>query len=289
MTKNISKTICFIGGDERQKYAAINLSEYINVNVAGDIFNNTVRGNGNIKFFDNPLKAIHESNAIILPLPAAAVEKNVSISDIITNSESRLILGGKFSPYFKNVIETAQIKYKDYYEDESFTIKNAFLTAEGAAHLAMSSTKSSLRFSKCAIIGYGRIGKALSSILKAFNSDVTVCARREETLALAEENGLKTQKILSDHALSGIEKSFDIIFNTVPERIISNEILLAIPSKTVLIELASMPGGFDPDIASQCELTFVDGRGIPGKYAPSAAGKILSETIIHYLKQEEIL
>ena len=287
MTKNSNTTICFIGGDERQTHAAANLSEYININVVGDVFKKELCANTN--FFDNPLKAIYGSDVIILPMPAAMSENILPFSELIKHSAGRRILGGKFSPYFKGILENTTVKYKDYYEDECFTVKNAFLTAEGAINLAMSSIKGSLRLSKCAIIGYGRIGKALGSMLRAFNSDVTVWARREETLALAAENGLRSTKISANNALSELSEDFDIIFNTVPERIISNETLLAIPSKTVLIELASLPGGFDPDIASQCELKFVDGKGLPGKYAPMAAGKILSETIIHYLQQEEIL
>ena len=287
MTKNNNTTICFIGGDERQKYAAINISQYTKVNTVGGVFESITGANINV--FDNPLKAIRNAGVIVLPLPAAAAESVLSFDDLVENSADRHILGGKFSPYLKSVMENKKVNYTDYYNDDSFTVKNAFLTAEGAVYLAMSSSKDSIKFSKCAILGYGRIGKALGELLKALYADVTVFARKDEAVTTAVEKGLSSIKISSDRHLSALANNFDIIFNTIPERVISNDVLLALPSKTILIELASLPGGFDPDIATQCEVTFIDGKGLPGKYAPVAAGRILSDTIIQYLKQEELL
>ena len=287
MTQNNS-TVCFIGGDERQKYAAETLSEYINVNTIGSIFDDIKKSN--VRNFDNVKKAIYDTSAIILPLPAASSEREVPFTDLMAAAvqlnKKTYIIGGKFSPYLRGIIETYGIDYYDYYESECFALQNAFITAEGAVNLAMVSTKGALRSSKCAVIGYGRIGKALSVMLKGLNSETTVWARREEALTLASENGFKTEKISDKgESFSKLSNNFDIIFNTVPERIFSNELLISMPQKTVLIELASAPGGFDPDIAMQCELKFVDGRGLPGKYAPKAAGKILSDTILHHLNR----
>ena len=281
--------ICFIGGDERQKYVAEHLAEHININTVGKIFENLKHYR--VSYFENPIKAIYEAQAIILPIPASSSENIIAFSDIaniINKNEGKIyVLGGKFSPYLKGIIQKEDIKYDDYFEDECFTIKNAFLTAEGALQIAMTAIKRSIRFSKCAILGYGRIGKALGEMLKGFYVDVTVLARKEEALALAKENGLKAQNISS--ISNNLNGEFDIIFNTVPERILSNEVLLSIPRHTVLIELASPPGGFDPDIALQCDVHFIDGRGLPGKYAPETAGKIIADTIIQYLKKEGIL
>ena len=287
MTQN-NITVCFIGGDARQRYAAEDLSKQINVNTFGAIFENINRSS--IRHFDSIQKALYDASAIILPLPAALVERDISFVDLVAaaikSNNTPYIIGGKFSPYLKDVMESYVINSYDYCENECFTLQNAFLTAEGAVDLAMKSTDKALRYSECAVIGYGRIGKALSEMLKHLGSDITVWARRDDALALARENKLKTEKIYdNDGSFSKLSKGMDIIFNTVPERILSNELLISIPQNTVLIELASAPGGFDPDIAIQCELKFIDGRGLPGKYAPMSAGRILSDTILQHLKQ----
>lgn len=281
--------VCFIGGDERQVYAVKQLAEYININTAGAIFD-TVK-HSRVSYFESPIKAIYGASAIILPIPASASENIIAfadIADIVRKNEQKVyILGGKFSPYLKGIIQKYDIKYDDYYENECFTVKNAYLTAEGAIQLAMTALKGAIRFSKCAILGYGRIGKALGAMLKSLNADVMVFARKDEALVYASENGLVSQNISSKSNF--ISKDFDVIFNTVPERILSNEDLLSIPSRTILIELASPPGGFDPEIASQCDVRFINGQGIPGKYAPETAGRIVADTILQYLKKEEIL
>jgi hypothetical protein len=103
------------------------------------------------------------------------------------------------------------------------------------------------------------------------------------------KKGFNTYKITEKSEFNKLLCEFDVIFNSVPERIISNETLLSIPSDTVLLELASAPGGFDPDIAGQCDVHFINGKGIPGKYAPKSAGKIVGDTVLQYLKREGIL
>ena len=284
--------ICFIGGDARQRYAAELLSNHIKIHAVGEAFEN-VRNPSVIKF-ENPIKAMYECKAVILPLPAAASEGIIAFTDLIENiirfNRGILLLGGKFSPYLKGILVSSGVKYIDYYEDEIFTVKNAYLTAEGALQLAMASIEGSIRRAKCAIVGYGRIGRALGEMLSAIGADVTVFARKKDALIWAEQTGLRTNVICADGNSSFEALSdYDIVFNTVPERIIPNEILLGITSSTLLIELASPPGGFDPDIAEQCEVHYIQGGGIPGRYAPLAAGRIVGETIIEFLKKEGVL
>ena len=284
--------ICFIGGDERQRYAAEMLADHIKIHAVGKTFEDIK--NPSVINFENPNKAMYEAKAVVLPIPAAVSEGIIPFTDLvenITRSDSVIhLLGGKFSPYLKGIILSSKVKHYDYYEDEIFTIKNAYLTAEGALQLAMASIKGSIRQAKCAIIGYGRIGRALGEMMKAIGANTTVFARKEEMLVWAEHTGLYVNKIVPGKESSlEVLSEFDIVFNTVPERIITNEILLGITSKTLLIELASPPGGFDPDIAEQCEVNFIKAGGLPGKYAPITAGRIVGETIVKFLKKEGIL
>ena len=57
ITKNI--TVCFIGGDERHKYAALYLANILKTNVTGSIFIGAEHPN--INRFENPIKAAHEA------------------------------------------------------------------------------------------------------------------------------------------------------------------------------------------------------------------------------------
>ena len=112
----------------------------------------------------------------------------------------------------------------------------------------------------------------MASMLKGLGNSPTVYARRPEVRALASEMGYD---VIENVTLS----SFDVVFNTVPDRIISDDSLLELPDGKIFIELASSPGGFDSEIAVQCSHTVVDGKALPGKYAPQSAGAILADTV----------
>ncbi len=276
----IKDRFCFIGGDRRQRFTAEILAEAAQVNVIGDCYSDCVKCN----VCSCLPKALHNCEIIVLPLPASKIESVISFDELISAIEDKevLVLGGKFSQYMKQLLTEKGIRNIDYYGDEAFALKNAFLTAEGALSYAMNSYDGDLKTARIAIIGYGRIGSALGELLKGLLCrNVTVFARRDEALVMASERGLQHSRISPDTVFD-----FDLIFNTVPTRVITDKQILDMNGGTVLIELASAPGGFDSDIAEQSGLAVVKAPGVPGTYAPKTAGRILSETITELLTKE---
>ena len=281
MTKG-NLCICFLGGDKRQRYAAEKLSLYAKINAVGECFSGCV----SVNRYESPLKAMHGANVIVLPLPASKNLSPAEFDAVIDNAKSSgaIILGGAFSVYMTDVMDSLGIRYKDYYLDECFTIKNAYLTAEGALNIVMNALESDIKSTSFAVFGYGRIGCALGEVLKALGADVTVYARKPEALALASERGLKTHFISLDDKIKS-----RVILNTVPSRVISNEQILGLDDGTVLIELASDPGGFDFEIAEQCTLKAIKAGGLPGKYAPQSAGEAVADVLLRILESEALL
>ncbi len=276
----INDRFCFVGGDKRQKYAAEMLASKAQVNVIGECYSNCVGCN----ICNNIAKALHNCGVIVLPLPVGKMENVVGFDELISaiNGKEALVLGGKFSQYMKQILLENEIKSLDYYEDEAFALKNAYLTAEGALSYAMNAYDGDLKTARIGIIGYGRIGSALGELLRGLLCrNITVFARREEALVVACERGLSRSFISPDTVYD-----LDLIFNTVPTRVISDKQILEMTSDTVLIELASMPGGFDSDIAEQSGVKVIKAQGIPGVYAPRTAGRILAETITELLTKE---
>ena len=76
----------------------------------------------------------------------------------------------------------------------------------------------------------------------------------------------------------------DIVINTVPKQVLSGHDLSLLPQGTLLLELASLPGGFDPAHGEALGLHTVIGRGLPGKYTPAGAADIIAETIYEELE-----
>ena len=160
----------------------------------------------------------------------------------------------------------------DYSDSESFLLDNAYITAQCAIKLTFENTDFSLHGKRVLVLGYGRIGKYLSSMLKCLCADVFVYARREESQKEASLNGFGICE------LSEIDKlDFDLIYNTVPFKIVKREITDKLRSSALIMELASDPGGFyDENIALKA-------AALPGKLMPQSAGKAIFDYVISIL------
>lgn len=170
---------------------------------------------------------------------------------------------------------------KNYMENENYVLKNAILTAEGAVTYLENETDYSLNNAKVLITGYGRIGKALHKILKAYGSKVTVCSRSTVSKTEAQFNG-------ANHiGFSQLkEKSdFDIVINTVPHIVFTKAELSVLDRDTIILDLASFPGGIDTLVADSLKLKRLSGRAMPSKYTSKTAGICIGEAVLEMIKQ----
>lgn len=161
-------------------------------------------------------------------------------------------------------------------ENEGFTQENAWLTAEGALHAVMGQTGRALCDMNSLVIGYGRIGRGVTHLLRAFASPVTVAARRKESRELAGKNSIPIE------AIPDFLSHVDLIVNTVPFPLLTKELLPFVSKDALLLELASPPYGIDIDAARALGLTVMLESGLPGRYCPYSAAKAM----LHYIKQE---
>lgn len=172
----------------------------------------------------------------------------------------------------------------EYMKNESFVLKNAYLTAEAALSIAINESEKSLINSKILIVGYGRIGKALHKYLTPFSPNITVCARKQEQRSLSEMNNAKAIDIDS---LSK-PNDFDFVFNTVPFPIINEKELKAMKGEPLIIDLASFPGGVDKHLAKSRGLKLIQAWGLPGKYSPRTAGVYVAQAVDEMIRGENI-
>lgn len=180
-----------------------------------------------------------------------------------------LLVHGRNTP--GSVIENAKTAF-DPEGDETFLRANAELTAEGAICSALHKMRRAMVSSTCMITGFGRIGQGLARRLWAMGAFVIVCARSEKQMHLAHSMGAHPVPL----AQIGIAAAqADVIFNTVPARIIGKDVLSAVKKDALIVELASRPYGVDVDEAVKMGLHVSLEGGVPGRYAPSDAGRAL--------------
>ncbi|MFR5876175.1 MAG: NAD(P)-dependent oxidoreductase [Eubacterium sp.] len=208
---------------------------------------------------------------------AAEHLKSLGYEEVVNDKNADfLLLGINYDKKYLN----SDVPVIDYKKEEVFQLKNAYLTAEAALALTIDESESSLINSSLLIVGYGRIGKALHKYLSAFTSNITVCARNEQARALALSNNAKTIDFSELKNCS----NYDVIYNTVPHPVFNEQELSSVSRDSLIIDLASFPGGVDKHIAKSKGVNLIIARGLPGKYSPKAAGIVVAQTIDKMIK-----
>lgn len=286
--KNNITTFGIIGGDKRQLFLGKSISDCCYDVVFGGF--DKLESGGALTFTDVKT-AIALSDAVIFPLPSVRSDGSIntpfSNNKVVLDSEDIEKLNKKpvfvamKDKFIRAYPQLAQAEIYDYFAREEFEILNALPTAEGAVEVAMNRYEGTIAQSKCLVVGFGRIGKILARILAALNADVTVTARQESDFAYISALGYKSMHTNRIKAV----KQFDIVFNTVPAMIFDKELLMNTDRDTLIIDLASLPGGVDFEAAHRLKVDAVRALSLPGKCAPKRAGEIIKSTIFDILEE----
>ena len=212
-------------------------------------------------------------DAAVLPLPRSFLSEEAA--DQFPRGQK--IVCGITEEAFDRLAERRGWNLLRVLQDEAYMQANAALTAEGALFAAASQMNRALKGSRCLVIGYGRIGKALTKLLGGIGAEVTVAARREESRSEAGENSVSIREMPQTF------HRMDVIFNTVPAPLLGEKELRFVNPRCILIELASAPYGIDRDAAEALGLQFHLESGLPGRYCPLSA----AEALLDYMERED--
>ncbi|MCI8360123.1 MAG: dipicolinate synthase subunit DpsA [Clostridiales bacterium] len=291
--KKKNPCIAVIGGDNRQGYLADAL--------AGDGMDVIVNGLEKYpglhktRFISDTAEAIEQADILILPVPVShdGVTVNapysyavIYLSDILAMAApDQLILGGKIDAGLRASLADQGLRAIDYLAREELSVRNAVPTVEGALAIAINETPITLFGSRCLVIGYGRLGKVLAACLKHLGAQVTVSARKQSDLAWILTAGCRPVQTAGIYEeLDG----YDVIFNTAPALLLGRRELQKCRQDTVIIDLASAPGGLDYDAAQQLGIKAIQALSLPGKTAPASAALIIKDTIFNIIREETV-
>ncbi len=283
------ETFAVIGGDLRYMYLAGSLAED-GLKVIAVGFDNTdlppcVAG------CTDASQAIALSDAVILPMPISTDGKlvNAPFSRLCLPMEqlyaavrpSQLVFGGGASDEVVEAFLRRDVTVRDYLKREELAVRNAVPTAEGAIQLALEELPVTIDGASCLITGYGRIGKVLSRLLVGMGAKVTVAARKCADRAWARVQGCRA--VHTDEIAQ--LPSFDAVFNTVPTMLFDRRVLASLDRRTLLIDLASRPGGVDFNAAADLHLKTVWALSLPGRVAPKTAADIIKNTVMNMIRE----
>lgn len=214
-----------------------------------------------------PLSGINVEGEIYAPF---AAEKILLPNSIRPNT---LFLAGHLHSYWKTIFFRKSVSFIETSYVEDVSIYGAIPTAEGAIQYAMMNTDITIHNSQSFVLGFGRCGKVIAKTLRALGAEVTVTTRKKEGV-MAWIEALKMKPLLLKDLHEEIGRA-DIVFNTIPAIVIDEVALQNMKRDSLIIDIASYPGGVAATTAQNLGIRNINLPGLPGKVAPKTAGKIL--------------
>jgi dipicolinate synthase subunit A len=285
--------IVLLGGDARQLEVIRKLTELdASVLVAGfeglhTPLDGAVRAELNPELFDG---------ADALVLPAVGTDDDGSITAVFSDREMKLedehiaklpkhckVYTGMAKPYLRDLCAQHGITLVELFDRDDVAIYNSIPTAEGALMMAIQNTDITIHGSVSMVLGLGRTGLTLARTLQGLGSKVKVGVRREEHYARAVEMGFEPVFIRELLLHVG---NIDLLFNTIPTMIVTAQIIAKLPSRAVIIDLASKPGGTDFRFAERRGIKALLAPGLPGIVAPKTAGRIIADCLSRLILED---
>lgn len=285
-------TIAVIGGDDREVVLIPELLRMgADVRVAGIA---KLSGNKSVQCFEKIEDAVKNARFVILPMPGidenGVIKAKYGTEPLCMNSgtiqhfqEGSVIITGFARPLLKNLAETRGIEVIEIADMDEIAILNSIPSAEGAIQMAMEATDITLHGSSVIVIGFGRCGITLARMVHGIGAKTRVVARKPRDLARIREMSLEP---LTYGQLAQQIWEADIIFNTVPVRVLDRALLEMVKPGVYICDIASSPGGVDFAAAKELGINAVLAPGLPGKVAPKTAGLILAEVIPELIAAE---
>lgn len=226
---------------------------------------------------ENSLKKVGKT--VVLPLPAARMGKlnapfadgEISLDAVLDAlDEKAQVFGGMLPKNFILKSNERGIKTFDYYENEMLLTENAFLTAKGLKKM-LSESRVETEYEKALVVGFGRCGKAISSVLAFSGADVTVVSSKAKSIV--EYSAIPFEKLEREVS------RYSLIVNTVPSLVIDENVISRMKKNAVIAEIASAPYGIDFGAAQRYDIKTIKAVSLPGKYFPEEAGVAIAKTI----------
>lgn len=284
------QTVSVVGGDTRQIYMARRLEEHgFQVCLLGFELYGKEEG---LPICAGSLKQALSCDAAVLPLPcskngrllnAPFARDEIRLRDVAEYAlPGKAIFAGMPADALAKSISAKGATVYDYYRDESLTVKNALLTAEGILGIIIDKTPVTIWRMKVAVTGYGRVSYYVCRMLKALGANVAVYARNPAQLAKAETAGLFTEPIMM---LPEQTHLYDVIVNTVPAPVVTEDAVLNARQDCLIVEAAGAPYGVDFEACRRHGRELVKAFSLPGKTAPKTAGILIADTVVGMIKE----
>jgi dipicolinate synthase subunit A len=213
-----------------------------------------------------PIPGIAANGALFAPAaPAPIIPTREMLAGMV--APAHIILGWA-DKNLKAHADALGIAIHEYEWDRALMLRRTPAIIEGLLKIVIENTAITIHGATVCVVGQGTIGAVLARYLVALGAHTHVVARNPEQRAAAFVVGA-TPHTLDE--LPGLAHRLDMLFSTVPSRVVGADILERLPNSALLVDLAAPPGGIDFEAAKRLGLKAIWGRGL-GSRAPVTVG-----------------
>ena len=242
---------------------------------------------------ENISKSVGCEKIYVLPIPVTKLDKNPTIKEklkrelinmSIRDEISLKVFGGVFDAEWKHFLEQHKIPYWDFMKLPEVVEGNGWITAEAVIAEVLQLGEYSIYGQKILVTGYGCCGQKIAKLLARLGAEVTVVARRAEVRNLAKKDGFMA---LSFEEMLKALLDVSTVINTVPAHVLTEDVIRRMPKHSLIIDIASKPGGTDFEAAKRYGVTAKLALGLPGIYTTSSSALLLKNAISKYAPLQE--
>jgi dipicolinate synthase subunit A len=270
--------IGMLGGDKREQEIA-RLAATTGAEVRAYGFPWPDQGIQGVQLIPDPAAVLRGAKIALFPIPGIAATGALfapAISEPIIPTRAMLagmkssahIILGWADTNLKAQAEGLDIGFHEYEWDKSLMLRRGPAIVEGLLKIVIENTAITIHRAQACVVGQGTIGFLLARTLVALGAHVHVVARNADQRAAAYVAGAEPHTL---DALPDLAPKLDMIFSTVPTRVVGADILGLMRKSALVIDLAAPPGGIDLEAAKQLGLAAFWARGL-GSRAPVTVG-----------------
>jgi len=287
----MNKNVAVIGGDARYLELITQLQR-VTTSIIAVGFDTLAKGFVHATHIKFPALPVETMDVVILPI--TGVDSKGYVETVFSDQSIQLtkdwfqrlpshalVITGMANAHLQQMAKDTNTSLVPLLDRNDVAIYNSIPTAEGALLMAMEHTDYTIHSSRIIVVGFGRVGDTVANKFSALGAHVSVCAKDVSDLARITERGYVSIPLeqLPQHT-----PTCDILINTVPAKVIQKDSMRFLPAHSMIIDLASHPGGTDFIYAKQRGIKAYLAKSLPGIVAPKTAGKILADVILHMLK-----
>ncbi|MBQ8519383.1 MAG: hypothetical protein IJ455_07285 [Agathobacter sp.] len=229
----------------------------------------------------------------VLPIPVTKLDNNPVIKEKLKQELINIsrrsagevkVFGGVFNQEWVEFLKEYQIPYWDFMKLPEVVEGNGWITAEATIAETLQQGEYSICGQKVLVTGYGCCGEKIAKLFAKLGAKVIVAARRAEVRENIIKDGFQA---IGFEELAKNLVDVSTVINTVPSLVLTEDCIRRMPRGSLIIDIASKPGGTDFEAAKRYAVAAKLALGLPGIYTTSSSAKLLKDAISKYAPLRE--